>query len=305
MNEIKQEWLNRPVDDVLNSISLLIDEIYECDDYSVLGVTDPLRQVFLSMLPNRLMTALISYLDQTDKTYLHMDSIGFPDVWFELALNQDSRKGLVARLANINFDSYVFTFLNGIDEGSGTAGENAIRGILDEFGYPVPRDTSLDWSPCGIYRRVTKRELVWLLEDPIANFSRIIDSLFCSNAEYWDYLVDHVIGHLLNIPPDTLVTLLINDMHRRQEAYPVPWDYTSIWLSIANAEEVVDALVNQLACLPLDSCVIAYLNAAYAQEIAEESENPHPLLVSPLLVSLRHVLERANVFTGQLPRVSQ
>jgi len=59
-----------------------------------------------------------------------------------------------------------------------------------------------------------------------------------------------------------------------------------------NSPAGAEALVDQLINLPGDSCVITYLNGIYRFQIADDPDHP-------LLIKLRDVLKRANVFIEQ------
>jgi len=189
MNKKGQEWLNTPTPEILKNISSFIDYLYDLDSFEDYDEADTLKDLLLAMPLDRLVSALIVALDGDDGEYPYEHAICFPNVWFGLALNPDSRKELIAQLSTVGFDKYIFSFLNGIDEGDETPGEIAIRSVLDELGYLILRDSGNDWSPDGKYKRVTRRRTIELRTDPVANFSKLIDAvLYYDSTSYEDFL---------------------------------------------------------------------------------------------------------------------
>jgi len=291
MNKIEKEWLKMPANEIFKNISLLINDIDELDEFEDYAGAERLMNLLLSLPTEKLIATMISLLNSDSDNFPYENCITFPNAWFSLALNQESRKELITQLSAVDFSEYIFTFLNGIDEGNKTPGEIAIRGVLNDIGYPIPRDTSLDWSPDGKYKRVTLRKIVELKADPVTNFSGLIDAILYYDSTYWDYFLQSVTNTINKIPPDILTLFMINDLVNRGGVSGSLFEYACCWYRLASTPEGADELEKQLLILPKDSCVISYLNEMYRVQAADDPDESD--------ANLKSLLERANVFIDQ------
>jgi len=297
MNKMGLKWISTSTPEILNNISSFIDYINDLDSFEDYDEADTLRDLLLVIPSDQLISTLIAVLNGDDGDYPFEHAICFPNVWFGLALNPDSRKELIVQLSAMDFERYVFTFLNGIDEGDNTPGEIAIRGVLDELHYPVPRDISKDWSPDGKYKRITRRKTVEFRADPVANFSGLMDAvLYYSNS--FEFFIQPVTNAIDCISDENLlVTLMINELVSRGSVDSSLFEYAQCWIRLTNTPECAIEIEKQLSCLPGDSCVITYLNELYRTRLDYD-------LDMSLLVSLKGILERANVFVDCAPEKS-
>jgi len=290
MNKRGLEWLNTPTADILINLPSFIEYLYDLDDFEDYDEANILTDLLLTIPAGSLISAMIDAMRKDSHRYPYGNLTCFPDAWFKLALNPDSRQVMVSQLSALDFGEYIFSFLNGIDEGDDTPGEMAIRGVLDELHYPIPRDTSNDWSPGGKYKRVTRRKIIELKTDPIANFTGLINTILYYDSTYWDYFLQSVTNAIDCISDENLlVALMINDLASRGDVDASLFEYASCWIRLTNAPECAKEIEKQLMHLPGDSCVIPYLNAMFLARLDYDQD-------MSLLVSLKGILERANVF---------
>ncbi len=291
MNKTTQEWLNTPAQDILNNMLPLAIDIMDLDNFEDFDEAKILTDLIFTATSIQLISVLISSIESMPGLFPCDHTICLPNIWFRLAINPESRKELILQLSKIDFNHYIFSYLNGIDETGKEPGEIAIRSVLNELHYPDRRDTSKDWSPDGKYKKVTRRKIVECLVDPVANFPELMGAVLYYDATFYEDFMQSVTSIIENIPNEKLIALIIEDLIRRGGASSDLFEYTACWFRRMTLPVEGSELEKQLLGLSVDSPVFTYLNDVYWSQVDDPVDEEY-------LEALKTMLEHVGAFSN-------